>query len=46
MTISHHRLTWEFLPSLSLTKIEWQSRWHYTLCLSFATYSVTWDWDQ
>lgn len=46
MTISHHRLTFEFLPSLSVTRIEHERGTHYTVCASLFTYSIMFDWDQ
>ena len=45
VTLSHHRLTWEFLPSLSITRIEHERGTHYTVCASLFTWSIMLDWD-
>lgn len=45
MTIIRHRLTWEFLPSLSITRIDTERGTHYTVCASLFIYSIMWDWD-
>ena len=45
LSLSHHRLTWEFLPSLSVTRIEWSRGTHYTVCASLFTWSIMIDWD-
>lgn len=46
LSISRHRATFEFLPSLSITRIEWSRGTHYTVCASLFTYSLMIDWDQ